>query len=239
MSALRYALFDLDDTLYPPASGLMKALGRRMTRYMVERLDMPLERADTLRKRYNREYGSTTRGLVLHHGVEVAEFLSYAHDLPVENHLARDPDLGCLLDCIQVEKCVFTNAPRCYAEQVLEVLGVADRFSHVFALEFSDYRGKPDAAVYRQLAAQLGTEEAVIMLDDALKNLLPAKEQGWTTVWVRPGNNAHRDVDYVVNDLWQVAHIFGQLEILDPTHRDEWHRCLAQCPLGARKIDLR
>jgi len=80
---IRYALFDLDDTLYPPAAGLMKALGQRMTRYMVERLNMSQETAEILRKLYNRQYGSTTRGVVLHHGVDVVEFLAFAHDLPV------------------------------------------------------------------------------------------------------------------------------------------------------------
>jgi len=28
---IRYALFDLDDTLYPPAAGLMRALGQSKT----------------------------------------------------------------------------------------------------------------------------------------------------------------------------------------------------------------
>lgn len=233
---IRYALFDLDDTLYPPAAGLMKALGRRMTSYMIERLDMSPERAESLRETYNRQYGSTTRGLVLHHGVDVVEFLDYAHDLPVNDYLASDSDLGCLLDCIRVEKCVFTNAPQFYAEQVLGVLDIKGRFSEVFALELSDYRGKPDEIIYEKIEARLNVEgQALIMLDDALKNLVPAKRRNWITVWVNGGKGNSKEVDYVVNDLWQVAHVFHQLGILDEAHRDEWHRCLTQCPLGQRQ----
>ncbi|MFQ5795012.1 MAG: pyrimidine 5'-nucleotidase [Candidatus Bipolaricaulia bacterium] len=234
---IRYTLFDLDDTLYPPAAGLMQALGQRMIQYMVEHLGMvPPQQAQTLRKAYNERYGSTTRGLVLHHDVDVVEFLAYAHDLPVEDYLKQDADLGCLLDCLHVDKCVFTNAPQFYAERVLTVLGIADRFRKVFALEFSNYRGKPDPTTYERVVAHLGVgDRELMLLDDSRINLIPAAERGWTTVWVNGRREPAERIDYTVGDLWQVAHVFYEIGILDTTHRDEWHRCLAHCPLGERK----
>lgn len=235
---IRYALFDLDDTLYPPAAGLMAALSERFTQCIAERLDMTPEQAEALRREYARRYGSTTRGLALHHNIDVKEFLSVVHDLPIEEYLKPDPDLGCLLDCIHAEKCVFTNAPGAYAERVLEVLGIADRFCRVFAIEFSDYRGKPDSIAYERVISALGiADRQLMMLDDVRANLIPAAEQGWTTVWVsgRAEATGVEGIDHVVGDLWQVAHVFHEVGILDKEHRDEWHRCLAQCPLGEHR----
>ncbi len=233
---IHYALFDLDDTLYPPAAGIMTALSERFTQCIAEQLHMAPEQAETLRREYARRYGSTTRGLALHHGIDVEEFLTTVHDLPIEEYLQPDPDLGCLLDCIHVKKCVFTNAPGFYAERVLEVLGVADRFCRVFAIESSDYRGKPDSLTYERVVSALGVaDRELMMLDDARVNLIPATRRGWTTVWVSERGESTDGVDYLVCDLWQVAHIFHEIGILDKEHRDEWHRCLAQCPLGERR----
>lgn len=44
-----YALFDLDDTLYPPAAGLMEALSQRFTQCMAEELNISLEQTEALR----------------------------------------------------------------------------------------------------------------------------------------------------------------------------------------------
>jgi len=174
--------------------------------------------------------------MVIHHGVDLKEFLRFAHELPVERFLTRDLDLACLLDCIHVNKCVFTNAPRFYAERVLKVLGVADRFQEVFALEFSDFLGKPYFLAYERISEHLGVgDPSLMILDDSLGNLVPAKQRGWTTVWVNQSQQAIEEVDYVVNDLWKAALVFHQVGILDDAHRDEWRRCLARCPLGAKQ----
>ena len=45
---LRFALFDLDDTLYAAATGLWPAIGRRIELFMVERLGLPAGSLDGL-----------------------------------------------------------------------------------------------------------------------------------------------------------------------------------------------
>lgn len=231
----RCALFDLDDTLYPPASGLMEALRVRFREEMVDRLGISLEMADTLRREYLRRYGSTTQGLARHHDIDIQDLLVAVHDLPVGAYVQRDRELRCLLDCIQSEKSVFTNAPRVYAERVLDALGIADRFCNVFAIESSGYRGKPDPLAYEGVVEELGADERdLIMLDDSRANLIPAVQRGWTTVWVNgSGESTGEDgVGYIVRNLWEIARVFGQIGILSDDHRDRWHGCLARCPLG-------
>ena len=67
---LRYILFDLDETLYPSQSGLMAAISGLMSQYMVERLGMPPTEVPALREHYYRTYGTTLRGLQIHHGID-------------------------------------------------------------------------------------------------------------------------------------------------------------------------
>ena len=76
--------FDLDDTLYPNNTGLWEAIRERMALYMSERLGLPREQVQTLRKTYFQTYGTTLRGLQLHHEVDVDDYLAFVHDLPLE-----------------------------------------------------------------------------------------------------------------------------------------------------------
>ena len=72
----RFLLCDLDNTLYPPDSGVMAAVGQRMIRYIVERVDLPPDQAEQLKLQYFREYGTTMRGLILHYGIDPEDYLA-------------------------------------------------------------------------------------------------------------------------------------------------------------------
>lgn len=230
--SIAYVLFDLDDTLYPPGAGLMQALSARITRYISERLGLPPSVAEELRRDYYAHYGSATRGLIRNHAIDVARYLEFVHDLPVESYLAPDPDLGCLLDCIEADKVLFTNAPAAYAQRVLAVLGISDRFKRVFDIEFGNYFGKPNLRVYWRVEQALRVSGAKLaIVDDAVANLAPARRLNWRTIWVCGKQSALSDsrVDYVVNDLWQVADTFQQLGVMDATHRAIAAHRLAGC----------
>ncbi len=229
--SVSYVLFDLDDTLYPAGAGLMQEISARITRYVADHLRISPDAADALRREYYLRYGSAVRALVTQHQLDLADFLAFAHDVDVEHHLAPDADLDCLLECIQAPKAIFTNAPRAYADHVLHALRIDRHFTHVFDYEFGDYLGKPEAAVYRKLQSALAApSDALVMVDDAAKNLAPAHALGWKTIWVNPDRYA-TDVpmDYAVCDLWQVADAFHELRVLDTQHRVMAEHRLAGC----------
>src|SRR5512138_2957376 len=83
--------FDLDDTLYPPSSGLWPTLKMRINRYMVERLGIPEQDVPALRERYFRGYGTTLRGLQANHRVDMADYLAYVHDVRLTDYIHPDP----------------------------------------------------------------------------------------------------------------------------------------------------
>ena len=236
---IRWILFDLDDTLYPPGAGLMDEISARITQYIAAHLGMTRDTAEDLRRDYYRRYGSSVRGLVLHHPIDLADFLAFVHDVEVEKYLAPDADLDCLLACIHLDKALFTNAPAAFARRVLRALGIERHFECVFDLAFGGYRGKPDPQVYVDVRRALGvSDHALLIVDDALMNLQPARRLGWTTVWVH-GNRRTGDgiADYVVGDLWEIARVFRQVGVLDESHQAIAEHRLAGCAWARLKND--
>ena len=78
---IRYILFDLDDTLYPTAAGLMREISARMSEFMVERVGIPRKHVDQIRQDYWARYGTTLRGLYIERHIDAQAFLDYVHDV--------------------------------------------------------------------------------------------------------------------------------------------------------------
>ena len=93
----RFLLFDLDDTLYPPDTGLMDEVRARVLAYVRQWLGLDPTEAEELRRHYLHEYGTTLRGLQIRHQIEAESYLSFVHDLPLEIYLRPNPDLGSVL----------------------------------------------------------------------------------------------------------------------------------------------
>jgi putative hydrolase of the HAD superfamily len=206
----RFLICDLDDTLYPPDSGVMRAVGRRIMRYMVERAGIPADEAERLKRRYYRQYGTTMRGLILNQGVAPDDYLAFVHDLSLERYLGPNPDLDAMLATIPLRKAVFTNADREHAQRVLDVLGVGHHFERIFDVRDFSFSGKPHHSAYRRVLEILGARsEACILVDDAAHNLAPAKAMGMLTVLVGdslpPAEPAGDEADIRIADILHLA----------------------------------
>jgi putative hydrolase of the HAD superfamily len=179
-------LFDLDDTLYPPSSGFFRLVAGRIHDYVRTRLGLEEHAARALQHHYWQEYGTSLRGLMVHHGVEPEPYLDYVHDVPVESLLAPDPGLRAVLERLDGRRHVFTNGPEAYVRRVLRRLAVEDLFEHVFDIAACGYIPKPNDEPYDHVARALGAPgEACVLVDDAPANLAPARRRGWFTVWLR------------------------------------------------------
>jgi putative hydrolase of the HAD superfamily len=188
--------FDLDDTLYPSTCGLWDAIRRRMTEYMVDRLDIPPDEVSELRQLYFEKYGTTLRGLQTHYQVDALNFLAYVHDLPLKSYLRPDPELRKLLDRIQVQKWIFTNADHNHARRVLSELGLSSCFDGIIDVCRLDYICKPNPESYRQAMKIAGETDPArcLFVDDSTRNLGPARELGFYTILIgssEPDSSAH------------------------------------------------
>jgi putative hydrolase of the HAD superfamily len=187
----RVWLFDLDNTLHNASASSFIGIDRRMTDYIEEYLALPRQEANALRAHYLHRYGATLLGLVRHHGVNADHFLHVTHELPglealLHTHRADVLALGRLPG----RKYILTNAPRAYAWRVLRALGLHGRIDGVIAIEdmamFGDLRPKPDARMFRAIAARLKVPlHRCVLVEDTLMHQKAAYALGMETVWMQ------------------------------------------------------
>ena len=179
-------LFDLDNTLYPPARELFSLIDVRINRYMSDIVGIAPEDVDDLRKQYWADYGVTLQGLIRHHDVDAEDYLDYVHDVDVHKRISFDPELRECLTAIDAPCYVFTNGSRAHAERVLACLGIADQFEEIFDIRIAAYRPKPFPAPYQEVMRQLGClPDRSVMVEDSIENLITARDLGMKTVLVR------------------------------------------------------
>jgi putative hydrolase of the HAD superfamily len=200
--------FDLDDTMYSSKNGLWDAIKERITRYMIERLDIPTSEVADLRRSYYEKYGTTLRGLQQHHQVDGKEFLAYVHDLPLNMYLTPDKDLTNLLERLPQQKWIFTNADAGHARRVLAELQVEEYFDGVVDVISNGYICKPEEQAYQAALNAAGEADPskCIFLDDSPRNLAPARRLGFCTVLVG-GQPAGDSADYCIPSLHDLPHV--------------------------------
>jgi putative hydrolase of the HAD superfamily len=179
-------LFDLDNTLYPVESGFMRDVERRITDFVMKVTGLDREEAYKLQKVYLRDHGLSLTGLMLHHGVDPAEFHAVFHDLSLET-LAKDPELVAAIERLPGRRLIFTNADDVHAERVLGRLGLSHLFNDVFHIGSFDYVPKPDPLAFERMSQAHAIDPcATAFFEDSEANLAPAAELGMTTVLVGP-----------------------------------------------------
>lgn len=194
-------LFDLDETLYPRDAGIMQAIRRQIRRYIVEEMGYTAEEADAMARHYHQEYGTSMRGLLIHHGIDVERFLAFVHDLPLDS-LAPNPQLNDLLAHLPGEKIIFTNADRGHAERVLAQIGIRHHFSQIVDVASVNYISKPDLEAYtRCLSLLQARPEECVLVEDTGRNLTPARQLGMITVLVDgdPGDVADYKIETILD----------------------------------------
>jgi putative hydrolase of the HAD superfamily len=184
-------LFDLDNTLHDASHAAFGHTSAAMTAYMVDELGLEAAEAARLREHYWSRYGATLLGLVRHHGVKPAHFLEATHRHPeLESRLRTSLHDRAALGRLRGRKFVLTNAPRAYALRVLGALRMTGAFDGVIAIEdmsmFGHLRPKPDARLFRHLAARLKVRTSdCVLVEDMLENQKAARGIGMRTAWMQ------------------------------------------------------
>lgn len=194
-------VFDLDNTLYPPAMRLFDQIERRMTDWVMARLDVTRDRADHLRAHYWALYGTTLAGLMHEHAVEPGEYLADVHDIDF-SVLLPDPALAGAIAALPGRRIVFTNADTVYAARVLEKRGLAGLFDAVYGVENAGFRPKPERAAFETVFARDGLDPTrAAMFEDDPRNLAVPHAMGMRTVHVAPEPVAAPHIEHHTSDL--------------------------------------
>ncbi|WP_312160726.1 pyrimidine 5'-nucleotidase [Phenylobacterium sp.] len=179
-------LFDLDNTLYSEESGFMLGVESRMTDFVARVTGLPQDAAYNLQKHYLAEHGLTLKGLMLHHGVDPADFHALFHDLSLDL-LAKDPELVAAIARLPGRRYIFTNADDTHAERVLAHLNLRGLFDEVFHIHSFGFTPKPDPLGFQRMIDAHGlVPTTTAFFEDSERNLHPAADLGMTTVLVGP-----------------------------------------------------
>ena len=199
--------FDLDNTLYCANSGIFDQIHKKMSEFISTNLNVSLEKAKLLQKKYFVENGTTLYGLMLNHNINPEKFLDYVHDIDF-SIVKPDNELNDLIKKIPEKKIIFTNANISYVKKILKNLNLENIFDDIYDIEKMDYLPKPNLKTYKKLISTYNFDvKKAILFDDIPQNLLPAADLGLKTVHVynkkldKELNGRSKKIDYMTNNL--------------------------------------
>lgn len=201
--AQRVWIFDLDDTLHNASAHIFPHINRSMTEYIMTHLDLCETEACALRRDYWQRYGATLHGLMRHHGTDPHHFLHHTHQFPdLAAMVVKARGLRHTLLRLRGRKVVFTNAPKAYARQVLDLLGIRDLFEGVFSIESTRFHPKPARQGFVRILRALRVPAwRCAMVEDSLPALRTAKRLGMITVYVSPNVRRPSFVDARIDSI--------------------------------------
>ena len=192
----RVWIFDLDNTLHDATAKIFPSMHGQINAYLRRNFGVDEAGANRMRRDFWLRYGTTLRGLMLHHGTDPRHFLAETHVFPeLAGMVVHENALKHALARLGGTKLVFSNAPRHYVEEVLRAIGLGRFFDAVYTIEDARYRGKPEAWGFHYLLRKHDLDpHRCAFIDDSLDNLRAAHRLGMSTVWVSP---VGRRVPYV------------------------------------------
>ena len=186
-------LFDYDLTLYFESErAVLNSLDRRISLYVQKILGCDFEKAQEIRKEYLRDYGTTLAGLRAKFGVSPDDFFDFIHEPEFLIYPEPAPQKREFLMRLKGPRYIFTNGRSDWSRTGCKRMGIYDCFRRIVGLEDLNWEGKPQISAYEKMESVLIEDgvtekifpEKIILLDDSLKNLKPAAERGWRTIWV-------------------------------------------------------
>ena len=180
-------IFDLDNTLYSADSGIFQQVHRLMGEFISKNLNMDMPEAKKLQSKYYKQHGTTLRGLMDNHGIDPDHFLDEVHRLDY-SIVGSNKILNEELHKLQGRKIIYTNANKKHVIDVLDRINLTNFFDEIFDIKMANYIPKPELKPYKQIIDLFNIEpKSSAMFDDIAKNLVPAKNVGFTSVWIDAG----------------------------------------------------
>ena len=187
-----YWIFDLDNTIYDIKLGLFKKVSKRITQYIVNYFKIPNEEALKLQREMYYKYGLTLRGLIIEKNMDPKGFLDFVHDVDF-SELQKDIELKKLLKQLKGKKYIYTNASYEHAKNILSCLDIFKEFDNIIDIKITNYIPKPNIEAYQIMKKRLQLKEnnfcKAVFIEDTVKNLIPAKNLGMSTIWIENNFN--------------------------------------------------
>jgi len=197
-------IFDLDNTLYHPDTGILEEVNNRINSFMINNVGIHFDEVDFLRRTYREKYGVTLRGLMYHYSVRPSEYLDYVHDLAYDDFIDKDPLLKSCLENLKGYRAVFTNGAESHAVNILSRLGVYECFDDIFSIEDVDYIPKLYIESFKKMIDISGINPGdSVLFEDTCVNLTSAAKLGFKTALIGSENGA--SFDYHFSSIYDIV----------------------------------
>jgi len=184
LQAIKYWLFDLDNTLYSGKTKVFEQIDKKMSQFISRKLNIDIKEAKKIQKSYFYEYNTTLNGMIKNHKIDADEFLDFVHDINVD-FLKKDLHLARELKKLDGKKIIFTNGSRKHAVNITQRIGVDQYFDGIFDIIDSELIPKPALEPYKKLVKKHNIDPNLcVFIEDIARNLKPAYEMGMKTVWI-------------------------------------------------------
>jgi putative hydrolase of the HAD superfamily len=194
---VRTWVFDLDNTLYPPAIDLFTQVDRRITAWIADFHGIDGLSARALQKHYYQRYGTSLNGLMIEDEVDPHVFMDFVHDID-HSAIRVDHRLGEAIAALPGRRYILTNGSRKHAEAISGRLGIDHLFDDMFDIAAAGFVPKPRRHAYEVFLSKFGVDPAgAAMFEDLARNLEVPHALGMRTVLVtgEPSANHHADRD--------------------------------------------
>jgi putative hydrolase of the HAD superfamily len=205
---IKHLLFDLDNTLYSARYGLEDNVSLRIRKFASALLGITPEEVREIRKTNIRQYGTCLEWLMAEKGfTDIENYLAAIHPKDEADSLSRDDKLRALLAGIPIPKAILTNSPMEHADLILDKLGVADLFTHIFEIRQCGFKGKPQKEVFDHALNSLGLRfPEILFIDDNPHNIEVFISYGGNGL-LFDENDAHADCSLPrIRELGEIKH---------------------------------
>jgi len=202
-------VFDVDETLYPKGTGLLRKINERIVVYIQGKFNCSNVEAEKVRVQLYEKYGSTITGLMKDNSIDPIDYFSFIANINVNEFLQENLELKNILDSIKCRKYVFTNAIESHAFNVINALDLKECFDGVYGQEFLGFAGKQNYSSFKKFISMTKIEpEKSVMVDDEKKSLVIARGFGMKTVFV---GGKTKEFDFCIKRIEGIKEVWGKL----------------------------
>lgn len=210
-------LIDLDNTIYSETEEIFSQIDLKMKSFISTNLNINIEKAYDIQKKYFFKYGTTLRGLMLNHNIKPSYFLKYVHNIDL-NPIKKNSELKSEMKKLKGRKIIFTNGTTEHATNVLKKVGVFEEVDDIFDIKDADYIPKPNLLPYKKVVNKFKIiPHNTIMIDDIKANLVTAKQLGIKTIHVtkQSSESIKNNIDYEFSDIVSIIKKINNKDIFN------------------------
>jgi len=210
-------LIDLDNTIYSETEEIFSQIDLKMKSFISTNLNVSIEKAYAIEKKYFFKYGTTLRGLMLNHNIQPSYFLKYVHNIDL-NPIKKNLELKSEMKKLKGRKIIFTNGTTEHATNVLKKVGVFEEVDDIFDIKDAGYIPKPNLLPYKKVVNKFKIiPHNTVMIDDIKANLETAKQLGIKTIHVtkQTSDSIKNNIDYEFSDIVSIIKKINNKDIFN------------------------